>query len=121
RRGQRLFSGDDDVFSWAAADTGRGFGVFRELRLVHLISADRLTQRYFLRLVHDHAHSHAFLNYLLAGEEQHGIGVRSVIRMLLHGVRRGVFSMRCQWAAARGTASAAHILSKKALHPIWKR
>jgi glycosyltransferase involved in cell wall biosynthesis len=42
RRGQRLFSGGDDLFSRIAAEVDLGFGVFPELRITHLISASRL-------------------------------------------------------------------------------
>ena len=31
RRGDALFCGGDDLFSWAAAELGRGFGIFPEL------------------------------------------------------------------------------------------
>jgi glycosyltransferase involved in cell wall biosynthesis len=119
RRGQRLFSGEDDVFSWACAQMGRGFGVFPELRLTHLIRADRLTERYLLRLVHDHAHSHTLINYLLSGEKQPRFGLYDAIRLLLHGVRRGMFSMRCQWAAAQGVRRANQFLAGQGMHPIW--
>jgi len=120
RRGQRLFSGDDDVFSWVAADIGRGFGIFPELRLTHLIAAERLNQKYFVRLVHDHALSHTLLDYLLSGEEPHPMGPLTAARILLHGLRRGPFSMRCQWAAARGVGRAARLLSRHGVDPIWK-
>ena len=37
RRGQRLFSGGDDLLSWVAArGTGSGFSIFPALRIVHL-------------------------------------------------------------------------------------
>ena len=46
---------------------------------------------------------------------------RQIARLALHGVRRGPFSMRCQWAAAQGAAHAAHYLSRAAMRPIDRR
>jgi glycosyltransferase involved in cell wall biosynthesis len=43
RKGTELFSHEDDIFSWAAAQAGMEFGVFPELRMTHLIGARRLT------------------------------------------------------------------------------
>ena len=47
RRGRRLFSGGDDVFTRAATQIDMGFGVFPELRVTHLIPADRLSKHIF--------------------------------------------------------------------------
>jgi len=37
---------------------------------------------------------------------------------LLYGIRGGWFSMRCQWAAARGARGAARYLVGQGMHPI---
>jgi glycosyltransferase involved in cell wall biosynthesis len=118
RRGERLFCGGDDLFSWVTARNGYGFGVFPELQITHLIGAHRLTRSYFLRLVHDHGYSHGILNYLFFGEEHGRLGHERILRMLLHGVRHGWFSMRCQWAAARGAYSADRFLAGQRMHPL---
>jgi glycosyltransferase involved in cell wall biosynthesis len=118
RCGSRLFAGGDDLFSVVAAFSGLEFGVFPELRLVHLIHRDRLQDEYLLRLIHDHTYSHAVLNYLLFGTEQRTLSARAIARIALHGIRRGRFSMRCQWAAAQGGARAARFLAEAALRPI---
>jgi glycosyltransferase involved in cell wall biosynthesis len=118
RHGERLFCGGDDLFSWVSARVGSGFGVFPELRITHLIAADRLSQKYFLRLVHDHAFSHGILNYLYFGDEHRRQSLQSAVRTLLNGTRGGLFSMRCQWAAARGARSASCYLSGQGMHPI---
>ena len=118
RHGERLFCGGDDLFSWVSARIGSGFGIFPELRITHLISADRLSQKYFLRLVHDHAYSHGILNYLYFGDEQRHKSFPAAVRTLLYGIRGGWFSMRCQWAAARGARGAARYLVGQGMHPI---
>lgn len=118
RRGQRLFSGEDDVFSWASVEAGQGFGLFPELRLTHLIRAGRLNQSYFVRLIHDHTFSHAVLRYLLAGIPQRRIEWARYPRLLLHGIKNGQFSMRCRWAALRGEDSAARFIDENRLQPV---
>lgn len=118
RRGQHLFCGEDDVFSWASVRAGQGFGVFPELRLTHLISAGRLNRGYFLRLIHDHAFSNGVLSYLRAGTPQPRIGPLRCAQVLLHGLRNGRFSMQCQLAASRGRAHAARFISEHRLKPL---
>jgi glycosyltransferase involved in cell wall biosynthesis len=118
RRGQRLFSGGDDLFSWTAASAGLGFGVFPQLRITHLISAGRLNRPYFLRLLHDHAYSNGVLSYLLADARLSRIDGFRVGRLLLHGARNGYFSMQCQLAAARGEDAASRFVARNRLRPI---
>ena len=122
RRGHELFSGDDDVFSWAAAAVGSGFGVFPSLRVTHLIPPDRLSQPYFLRLLHDHAFTHSLLEYEFEGTRPRRIDWIRHVHLALHGIRNGSFSMRCQWAAVRGEDRAARYIDSERLQQIeWQR
>ena len=118
RRGKTLFSGGDDVFSWAAHTVGQGFGIFPELQITHLMSAARLNESYFVRLTRDHALSHGVLRYLRSGILPKPVGLSGYLRMLLHGIRNGPFSMRCHWAEARGQAGAAGFIQERALSPV---
>jgi glycosyltransferase involved in cell wall biosynthesis len=118
RRGQQLFCGEDDFFSWASIAGGQGFGIFPELRITHLISAGRLNQRYFLRLIGDHAFSHGVLDYLLWGIQPQCVGLVRYVHLLLHGLKNGLFSMRCQWVAFRGQERAARLIAKNQLKAI---
>lgn len=118
RTGEELFSGGDDVFAWVAASAGYGFGIFPQLSVTHLIGAGRLNQRYFLRLIHDHALSGSVLQYLLAGIEPRRIQWVRYVHLLLHGLRNGPFSMRCQWAQSRGEDRAARFILAKRLQPV---
>lgn len=118
RRGHRQFRGGDDLFSWVAVQMGRGFGIFPELRVTHLIRADRLTQSFFLLLLHDHAYSHGVLTYLLLGKAPRPLDLAQTFRIALHGIRRGRFSMRCKWASARGAGRAARLISAEALNVL---
>jgi hypothetical protein len=113
-----LFSGGDDVFSRVAAEVGLHFGVFPELRITHLISAGRLNQHYLLRLIHDHALSHCVLAYKLDGIQPGRIDFVRHVHLLLHAIKNGWFSMRCQWAWSRGADGAAQFISANRLKPL---
>ena len=122
RREEHLFSGGDDLVSWASAGLKQGFGVFPELRLTHLISAERLRHRYVLRLIHDHAYSHSVLRHLLAGIKDEQMTPLEYVRLFLHGVRNGLFSMRCQWAEVRGREQARRFVAERELQPVsWQQ
>jgi glycosyltransferase involved in cell wall biosynthesis len=118
RRGQRLFAGGDDLFSHAATKGEMGFGVFPELRITHLISASRLRPQYFLRLIHDHALSHGVLGYIFDGIQPRRINLVRCFHLLLHALKNGPFSMRCQWAESRGEAVAAQLISARRLQSL---
>jgi glycosyltransferase involved in cell wall biosynthesis len=118
RRGDQLFCGGDDLFSWASVGEGAGFGLFPELRVTHLILAGRLNQQYFIRLIQAHSFSHGVLRYRMTGAEQRRIGLLRYLRLFLHGIKNGRFSMQCQWAASRGEDCAARFISEHQLRPI---
>jgi glycosyltransferase involved in cell wall biosynthesis len=118
RRGDQLFCGGDDLFSWVAAGSGHGFGLFPELRLLHIITKRRLNRSYFLRLMGDHAFSHGVLRYLLFGELPSRVKPRDWIRTPAHGLLRGWFSMRCRWEALLGAHRAARFVSERRLQPL---
>ena len=117
RRGERLFSGGDDLFSRVAARVGLTFGVFPELRITHLISADRLRQHYLVQLIHDSALSHGVLDYVLDGVRPGRANLDWYVRLLLTGMKNGLFSMRCRWAELRGKDGATQFISANHLSP----
>jgi glycosyltransferase involved in cell wall biosynthesis len=118
RSGTRLFCGGDDLFSWVSAANGGGFGVFPELRITHLISERRVTQSYLLQLIHDHSFSHGVLRYIWQGSAPKVSDLFSVPKLLLHGIRNGLFSMRCQRASLRGSGCAKSFIMNNRLRPI---
>jgi GT2 family glycosyltransferase len=62
RKGQSLVSCGDTDLVLTACDLGHAYGLFRELRLVHLIPKGRLSQDYLLRLEEEIAFSSSYLN-----------------------------------------------------------
>jgi glycosyltransferase involved in cell wall biosynthesis len=118
RRGKRLFCGEDDLFSWAAAEMGFGFGLFPELRVTHLISGGRLNRAYFLKLVHDQAYSHRVLSHLL-GRRKDKTGARTrLARMLVRGLTGGFVAMRFERAGFRGQDAAEAFIAEQKLEPL---
>lgn len=118
RQNGHLYQGDDDLFSWIGARSGKRFGIFTELRLTHLIAAPRLTRRYVLQLLHDHSLSSHVRDYVLTGARPPRLGVGSMMRLCAHGARRGWFSMQCLWAETRGADRAARLLASWGTRPI---
>lgn len=110
RRGDDLFAGGDDLFSWAATAVELGFGIFPELRVTHLIPAERVSEAYLLQLTRDHAFSHAVLSHALGSTPVAETRWTDYLRALLHGARCGTFSMRCRWAELNGRDRAAQLL-----------
>lgn len=121
RTGRRLFAGEDELFSRVAAEVGLHFGVFPELRITHLISADRLKQPHLLRLIHDHALSNSVLAYVLDGIQPGRIYLIQYVHLLFHWIKNGSFSMRCQWAWSKGTDGAARFIAANRLKPLKSR
>lgn len=118
RKGQQLLAGEDNLFSWASARLGLGFGLFPELGITHLISSGRLTRHYFVRLIHGHAFSHGILNHLLRGSRPRPTRALIWVRLLLHGLKNGWFSAHCQRAEAKGRAEAVRFLAENQLASI---
>jgi glycosyltransferase involved in cell wall biosynthesis len=111
RRGKQLFSGGDGAFSRVAVRLGLAFGVFPELRIIHLISAHRVGQHYLLRLTHDSAFSFGVLNYILDGVQPERANLGWFVRLLLDGMKNGLFPMGRRWAHLRGKNGAAQFIS----------
>jgi hypothetical protein len=118
RRGADLFCGEDNVFSWVAASMDCGFGIFPQLQVIHLIPERRLRKEYVLRLIHDHATTHGVLGYLLGGTQPVRADWIARVRLLVHGIRHGRFSMRCRWASVQGEDRAARLIAEKQLQPL---
>ena len=118
RHGENLFCGGDDLFSWLCVGSDTGYGIFPELQVTHLILAARVQQDYIVRLVRDHAFSHAVLRYVLYGTNPCPATALGPLRIIAHGLEKGLLSMRCQWAASRGTADAIQFISARRLQPL---
>jgi hypothetical protein len=118
RRWQQLFCGEDDFFLWAAGASGQKFCILLELRVTRSISARRLNQDYFIRSIQVHAFSNGVLDFSREGTRHPRFGPLQYLRMLLHGMRNGLFAMRCQCAVSRGRSDATRFILERQLRPL---
>lgn len=118
RRGAELNCGGDNLFSFAAAFSDLGFGLFPELKIRHLIPAARLRETYFLRLLEAHGFSHVVIGYLLNTSDGRPATALGSLRRLLSVARNGVFDLRLELAAQRGRRRAWRYISARALTPL---
>ncbi len=119
RRGPRLYGNGDVAFSWAASLLGKGFGVFPDLRVIHLIRAERVTQQYLLRIAFEGTFSNAVSDFLFLGVAPSGAGRwMELLRLPLRAVRRGRFAMRMSWACICGADRARRLIKQQQLKPL---
>jgi glycosyltransferase involved in cell wall biosynthesis len=117
RNRDRLYTGEDDLFAWVSTQLGKGFGIFPTLVVTHLIPSERLTRRYFLKLIRDKATSSGIVDYQLSGLKPPAPTWIAVARMLAHGVKNGWFPMRCRFAEALGQREAVRLIERGRLLP----
>jgi glycosyltransferase involved in cell wall biosynthesis len=117
RRGSKLTCGEDDLFSFAAMYKDMGFGVFPELQVTHLISANRVSESYLLQLVEGHGFSHAIIGILLKTSSGKRLGRLTSLRMIFSAARLGLFNLRVELAVQRGIRRAQHYNLKQGLEP----
>jgi glycosyltransferase involved in cell wall biosynthesis len=116
-RGDHLFRGGDDLFSFIASRSGKGFGIFPALRVLHLIPAAKLRHSYICRLLHDKTISNTILKYRLLGQKE-ATHTWTRCRTLLRGFIRGWPSMRRRWAVEKGRAVAMKLVEQRSLKPL---
>jgi glycosyltransferase involved in cell wall biosynthesis len=61
RKGAIILSGEDTDIAYTACDLGLGMGLFTSLKLVHLMSANRLSEDYLLKIVEGSTYSQVIL------------------------------------------------------------
>jgi glycosyltransferase involved in cell wall biosynthesis len=62
RKGKLLSSCGDSDLAFTACDLGFGTGLFKDLKLAHLMPANRLNEEYLVRLIQGITYSHAILD-----------------------------------------------------------
>jgi glycosyltransferase involved in cell wall biosynthesis len=98
----KLTSCEDVDTAWTAIDLGLGTGVFRNLRAVHLIRAERISEEYVVRLLWGITYSYHILRAVRGlSVERPGMGWGEMIRtcaafVRLHGPDRRIFFAKRQ-------------------------
>ncbi len=103
RQGESLASCGDSDLCFTATDLGFGLGVFKDLKLIHIIPKERVRKEYLLRLEDSMSYSWTILNFLYDGNA--AIAPRNVLRQCLDFFRalmlKGV-AKEFQRASSRG-------------------
>jgi glycosyltransferase involved in cell wall biosynthesis len=111
RRGQSLASCGDSDLAMTACDMGLGTGLFRRLRLTHLISAQRVKEPYLLKLLEGMSYSLAILA-ALRGYSSQPYSWLSQFWGCAIALQRGLRGLRFHYASARGARMAAREITK---------
>jgi glycosyltransferase involved in cell wall biosynthesis len=114
RKGSSLGGHEDYEISYLACKEGLGMGLFPELKMVHLIGKERVSEARFLNLVEGVTASHLVLDYKWKGKvprspfSLHGVGSFVVNVLTRHGFDRRVFfaELRADMSARREIAGA---------------
>jgi glycosyltransferase involved in cell wall biosynthesis len=113
RKGNSLVSGGDKDLALTACDLGLGTGMFRSLRLSHLIPSNRLQLDYLVRMKEDMAFSQVISQFVRGGsgvaQSPKGIGKRML--MAYHRLRLPHEERALYDAQVRGKDRAFRVIS----------
>jgi hypothetical protein len=110
RRGRSLLSCGDTDMAFTALDLGLGTGVFRSLKLTHLIPAQRLTEGYLLKLIEDATLSYRLLENMRGKDSQGMPTFFGRLRWWRQYLRANSWRRRVMRAMERGQRKAADVL-----------
>jgi glycosyltransferase involved in cell wall biosynthesis len=112
RTGQGLLSGGDTDLVLCALDMGLGCGRFTSLRLLHIIPASRLEEKYLINLAAGIAYSAVILRSFRPGKYPPGVqpGVGRRVANALQSVRRNGLERKLYKALREAEARAKHDL-----------
>jgi len=93
RIGNVLLGGDDRELSYVATDLGMGVGTFPELRVLHLIPKERMSEAYLVKLIQGNTISNILLEYKWLGISRSPLrGLLSLLEAILttDGIERQI-------------------------------
>lgn len=117
RSGRLLLGGEDDELAHVACFLGLGIGIFPELKIKHLISQERITEEYLVRLREGLSTSRFLLDYKWRGTMPLSpftpVGFLTAVGNIIRyrGVRR-----RMYFADLRATLKARHMIAASQSH-----
>jgi len=107
-----LLSGEDTEMCYVACEQGNGMGTFPQLRLIHLIPKERVTEKYLLKVFEGTVMSNLLLEYKWAGRLPNRPlrrwGLLSILKNLL--THRGI-DRRMYLATVRAEVTAGRIIA----------
>jgi glycosyltransferase involved in cell wall biosynthesis len=112
RRGKALLSGEDREIAYVACATGFGTGVFPELKLTHLISKERVSRQYLLRLYEGTELSNALLLYKWEGTHPASpLRPRGLLSIVKNSILRRGLDRQMYFARMRAMISARRVIA----------
>lgn len=116
RQGTLLLGGEDYEIAYAACSAGLGMGIFPELRLVHLIPKQRISEDYLLRLVEGSQVSEYLLGYKWRGKlPRDPITFLGLLDLVANTIVRRGLQRRKYFAERRAARKAIEIIKKASL------
>ena len=114
RKGVALVGHGDYEIAFVGCSLGLGMGVFPELKMMHLIPKERVSDEYHLRLVEGNQISEGLLAYKWMGTEPADpFSAKAILSMVKNVVLTGGFHRRQHLAIVRGRIAVRRALSKK--------
>ncbi len=110
RADHSLTGGGDYELSYVGCKIGKGMGVFPELKMIHVISRERVTEEYFLRLLVGAKITTTILEYKWQNILPRTWGFFSLIKSLI--LRRG-FDRRLYFEKRKALKSAKFLISQQ--------
>lgn len=111
RRGKVAAGGEDAEICFIACQLGLGMGIFPELRITHLISKERTSDEYLLKVGEFGIASEFLVKYKYQGVVPHSLfSLRGVLSAIRHATMKRGFSRRMHFAGVRGAMRARSII-----------
>jgi glycosyltransferase involved in cell wall biosynthesis len=104
-----LLSGGDNDLAMCACDIGKGMGLFKDLKLNHVIPENRFTLDYLSRLAHGIYYSTAVLQYFRTGRIDED-SIQERVKYLIRQGMRNKFDKAIQSSCRKGLLDAQKML-----------
>jgi glycosyltransferase involved in cell wall biosynthesis len=112
RKGSSLGGHEDFEICYLSCKAGLGMGMFPQLKMLHLITKERVTDEYFLKLVESLTLSNLMLAYKWNGTlPKSPFSARGLASIVLNIVTRRGFDRQVYFAEQRAVTSARRILT----------
>jgi glycosyltransferase involved in cell wall biosynthesis len=112
RKGSSRFSSEDIEIAWVACDIGLGMGLFPELSLTHLISKERVSREYILKIIEGWKASEILLAYKWKGHlPSSPLRPRGLLSFLKNMIVQKGINRHTYLARIRGTILARSIIA----------
>lgn len=114
RKGSSLGAHEDYEMCYLACQSGLGMGIFPELKILHLIKKQRVSDTHLLKLIESVTSSHLVLDYKWKGAVPASpFSAHGLASFLFNLVRRRGFDRRVFFAEVRAVIAARRVLAQE--------